>query len=227
VAASELEELRPDGHSYLAGPGILRSFGPDYAHDVRNVSGAPDISIHAYSPPLTEMKEYELDGAELIPRNGARRQMATVNQKSPTQTQEVDDQGDDSRVQQLLRMARAWLRCMSPEEALEAMAKGDAALVDIRPASQRAIEGNIPGALVVERNVLEWRFDPSSTARLPIASGPDLQVIVFFSQGYASSLAAADLQAQGLWRATDIIGGFQAWRARDLPTEPPSGACEG
>jgi rhodanese-related sulfurtransferase len=227
VATGELEELRPGGCTYLVAPGQSRSFGPDYAHDVRKASNAPAISIHAYSPPLLEMNEYELDSGQLIPRNGGRRQVETVIEKSQTRTHEAEDQVDNSRVERLLTSARARLRRMSPDEAFEAVAKANAVLVDIRPASQRAIEGSIPGALVVERNVLEWRFDPSSTARLPIARSPDLQVIVFCSQGYASSLAAADLQDIGLWRATDIIGGFQAWRAAGLPTEPPGRIREG
>jgi rhodanese-related sulfurtransferase len=121
----------------------------------------------------------------------------------------------------VLALARSRLRRLAPKDAFEAAAEGNAVLVETRPASRRAAEGGIPGALVVERNVLEWRFDPNSTARLPIASSPDLQVIVLCSQGYASSLTAADLQDIGLWRATDIIGGFQAWHARGLPTEAP------
>jgi rhodanese-related sulfurtransferase len=88
--------------------------------------------------------------------------------------------------------------------------------VDIRPAAQRAAEGEIPGALIVERNVLEWRFDPACAARLPIARY-DLQVIVVCSEGYTSSLAAAALQDLGLTRATDLAGGFQAWAASRLP----------
>ena len=76
----------------------------------------------------------------------------------------------------------------------------------------------IPGSLVIERNVLEWRLDPSSDARLDEARGYDVRVIVFCSQGYTSSLAAASLQDLGLWRATDIEGGFLRWRAAGLPT---------
>jgi rhodanese-related sulfurtransferase len=83
-------------------------------------------------------------------------------------------------------------------------------VVDIRPAAQRAVEGELPGALVVERNVLEWRFDPASASRLPIADY-DLQLIVMCSEGYTSSLAAASLQDLGIHRATDVIGGYQAW----------------
>jgi rhodanese-related sulfurtransferase len=86
-----------------------------------------------------------------------------------------------------------------------------AVVVDIRPAAQRAAEGELPGALVVERNVLEWRFDPASDAALPIASY-DLQVVVLCQEGYTSSLAAAALQDLGVHRATDVIGGYAAWR---------------
>jgi rhodanese-related sulfurtransferase len=92
-----------------------------------------------------------------------------------------------------------------------------AVLVDIRPAAQRAIEGSVPGALVVERNVLEWRFDPASDARLPQATGYGVEVIVLCSEGYTSSLAADALRSLGLHRATDVIGGFHAWVAVGLP----------
>jgi rhodanese-related sulfurtransferase len=124
-------------------------------------------------------------------------------------------------IEQVLSAARTRLRRLSPDEAYEAVTKTEAILVDIRPESQRAIEGSIAGALVVERNVLEWRFDPASSARLPVATDHDLQVIVFCSEGYASSLAAAALQDIGLHRATDIVGGFHAWRAAGLPFAPP------
>jgi rhodanese-related sulfurtransferase len=123
-------------------------------------------------------------------------------------------------IEQVLAAARTRLLRLSPHEAFEAMATTGAILVDIRPVGQRAVEGTIPGALIVERNVLEWRFDPASSARLPIAADHDIQVIVFCSEGYASSLAAAALQDLGLRRATDVVGGFHAWRAADLPTVP-------
>jgi rhodanese-related sulfurtransferase len=116
----------------------------------------------------------------------------------------------------LLATARAGLLRLDPPRAASAWA-GGAVLVDIRPAAQRAEEGDVPGAMLVERNVLEWRFDPVSEARLPIASY-DLHVIVLCSEGYTSSLAAAALQQVGVGRATDVIGGFQAWRAAGLPT---------
>jgi rhodanese-related sulfurtransferase len=98
----------------------------------------------------------------------------------------------------VLAAARARLRRLSPEDVYEAVSTASAVLVDIRPAAQRALEGSIAGALVVERNALEWRFDPASSTRLPVATGYDVQVIVFCSEGYTSSLAAAALQDLGL-----------------------------
>ena len=118
-------------------------------------------------------------------------------------------------IDQVLAEARTRLDRLTPRQALRAAAAG-AVLVDIRPAAQRAAEGQIPGALIVERNVLEWRFDPASAARLPQA-GYDLQVVIFCSEGYTSSLAAAALQDLGIRRATDLAGGFLAWQAAGLP----------
>jgi rhodanese-related sulfurtransferase len=118
-------------------------------------------------------------------------------------------------VDEMLATARARLTRLGPVAAYKA-AQGGALLVDIRPARQRAAEGEIPGASIVERNVLEWRFDPASSARLPVAAY-DLQVIVFCSEGYTSSLAAASLRDLGLHRATDLDGGFRAWQAAGLP----------
>jgi len=115
----------------------------------------------------------------------------------------------------LLDRSRSRLQRVSPAEASRASAAG-AVLVDIRPALQRATHGELPGALVIERNVLEWRLDPASEARLPIAAY-DLEVIVLCQEGYASSLAAATLQELGLHRATDVIGGFRAWTEEGLP----------
>ncbi|MET0694605.1 MAG: rhodanese-like domain-containing protein [Propionibacteriaceae bacterium] len=114
-------------------------------------------------------------------------------------------------IDQVLEDSRRQLIRLTPDEAYQAWAAG-AVLVDIRPAAQRATEGELPGALLVERNVLEWRFDPASDARLPIA-GYDLQVIVLCQEGYTSSLAAAALQDLGVHRATDVIGGYAAWLA--------------
>ena len=121
-------------------------------------------------------------------------------------------------IDEVLAGARSRLRRLTPHEAREAVAAG-ALLVDIRPERQRAAEGEIPGALTIERNVLEWRFDPASDARLPIAHH-DLHVVVVCSEGYTSSLAAASLQDLGVHRATDLAGGFLAWRAAGLPWRP-------
>jgi rhodanese-related sulfurtransferase len=120
--------------------------------------------------------------------------------------------GPGRSIDEILAAARARLARVTPAEV-----PGDAVLVDIRPAAQRASEGSIPGALIVERNVLEWRFDPRSDARLPIADRYDLPVVVFCSEGYTSSLAAVALQDLGLHLATDLDGGFQAWKRAGLP----------
>ena len=120
-------------------------------------------------------------------------------------------------IDDLLAEARQRIVRVTPLEAAARIADG-AYLVDIRPAAQRRREGEVPGSLIVERNVLEWRFDPASDARLPEATGYDVDVIVLCSEGYTSSLAADALRSLGLHRATDVIGGFLAWAADGLPT---------
>jgi len=129
-------------------------------------------------------------------------------------------------IDEMLAAARARLHRLTPEEAFAEFSRG-AVLIDIRPHAQRAREGGIPGAVIVERNVLEWRFDPASDARLPWVDGYGQQVIVFCSEGYTSSLAAAALQELGLASATDIAGGFAAWAADGLPVCPPESAGPG
>jgi rhodanese-related sulfurtransferase len=127
-------------------------------------------------------------------------------------------------IDDVLAEARGRLNRLSPEETQDAVL-GGALLVDIRPQLNREIEGELPGAVVIERNVLEWRLDPASDARLPIASY-ELQVVIVCNEGYTSSLAAAALQDLGIRRATDLVGGFRAWRAAGLPTSSthaPSG----
>ena len=120
-------------------------------------------------------------------------------------------------IDQMLAAARARLRRLGPVQAAEAVSRG-ALLVDIRPEWQRRAEGGIPDALVIERNHLEWRLDPTSDARIEEATDHDIAVVVVCSEGYTSSLAAASLQELGLHRATDLVGGFHAWRAAGLPT---------
>ncbi len=119
-------------------------------------------------------------------------------------------------IDEMLSAARGRLRRLDPHETRRAVA-GGAVLVDIRPAAQRAEHGEIPGAIVIERNVLEWRLDPRSDARLSFTRY-DLDVIVTCQEGYTSSLAAAALQDLGLHRATDLAGGFRAWQEAGLPT---------
>jgi rhodanese-related sulfurtransferase len=116
----------------------------------------------------------------------------------------------------MLAAARSGLQRLTPAQAHDAVVAG-ALLVDIRPGWQREEEGEVPGALVVERNHLEWRFDPESDSRLPEVTGYEQQVIVLCSEGYTSSLAAAALQTLGLRNATDVIGGFRSWRVQRLP----------
>jgi rhodanese-related sulfurtransferase len=120
-------------------------------------------------------------------------------------------------IDDLLAAARVRLQRLGPIAVAAALDNG-AVLIDIRPAAQRAEYGEIPGAIVIERNVLEWRLDPRSGARLPFADRYDLEVIVTCQEGYTSSLAAAALQDLGLRRATDLDGGYAAWRAAGLPT---------
>jgi rhodanese-related sulfurtransferase len=119
-------------------------------------------------------------------------------------------------IAEVLDRARSRLRRLTPVEALAALGRG-AVIVDIRPAAQRALEGDLSVALVIERNVLEWRFDPASGAALPIADH-DLEVVVLCQEGYTSSLAAAALQDLGIHRATDVVGGYRAWLGAGLPT---------
>ena len=119
-------------------------------------------------------------------------------------------------IDELLEDARRGLRRAAARDAAEAVDRG-ALLVDTRPVAQRERDGEIPGALIVDRNVLEWRLDPASAHRVPEVHDHDQQVIVVCNEGFASSLAAATLQELGLRNATDLIGGFQAWRAAGLP----------
>jgi rhodanese-related sulfurtransferase len=117
-----------------------------------------------------------------------------------------------SRIDAVLESARAKLTRIEARDVPAALERG-ALLVDIRPAAQRALEGDVAAALVIERNVLEWRLDPTSDARLPEAVGDDVEWIVLCSEGYTSSLAAASLVDLGLHRATDVIGGYHALKS--------------
>lgn len=118
-------------------------------------------------------------------------------------------------IDDLLAEARARLVRLSPREALAAQASG-ALLIDTRSERDRRSEGAIPGAIAIERTVLEWRLDPASGASIPEASY-DAHIVIVCNDGYSSSLAAATLQDIGIARATDMIGGFRAWKIARLP----------
>jgi rhodanese-related sulfurtransferase len=127
-----------------------------------------------------------------------------------------------STIDELLAQVRGRIDRVHPAEAAERLAAG-ALLVDTRPWEQRRRDGEVPGAVVVDRNVLEWRLDPASPWRIPEATGYDVEVIVLCNQGYSSSLVADTLRTLGLHRAVDVIGGFEAWAAAGLPSVPVSG----
>jgi rhodanese-related sulfurtransferase len=122
-----------------------------------------------------------------------------------------------SRVDEVLTLARSRLRRVTPAELAEL--PGDHLLVDIRPLHNRVADGEIPGAVPIERIVLEWRLDPGGSHRLPGFTA-DTTVVVFCNEGWASSLAARDLQDVGLPNATDLVGGFRAYRDAGLPVHP-------
>lgn len=125
-------------------------------------------------------------------------------------------------IEEHLAAVRAGLRRLTPAEAAQAAA-GGALLVDIRYGALRDRDGTIPGSVIVERNELEWRLDPASPHRVAGATSHDLTMVLICNEGYASSLAAVALHALGLSAATDLVGGFQAWRAAGLPVTPPDG----
>jgi rhodanese-related sulfurtransferase len=123
------------------------------------------------------------------------------------------------RIDELLAEARAGLVRLSPAEALAATERGEAVVVDIREAERRERDGRVPGAVEIDRNVLEWRCAPESEWRDERVSDPGRVVVVMCNEGYQSSLAAAGLKRLGLARATDMEGGFQGWRAAGLPVD--------
>jgi rhodanese-related sulfurtransferase len=123
-----------------------------------------------------------------------------------------------ANVDVLLAQARERLERVTPEEA-DVRRRAGALLIDVRLDEQRRDDGTIPGAIVLSLNHIEWRLDPTSPTRIPEATGTDVDIVVLCDEGYVSSLAAARLHDLGLTRATDMIGGFQAWRAAGLPVE--------
>ncbi|MDO8361935.1 MAG: rhodanese-like domain-containing protein [Actinomycetota bacterium] len=126
------------------------------------------------------------------------------------------DAGSRRSIEQVLADARAGLDRVEPARLAGERASG-ALIIDIRPVEQRSRDGELPGAVVIDRNVLEWRLDPTCEHRIADASDYDRRIVIVCNEGYQSSLAAAQLRVLGLHRATDLIGGFQAWL--ELATE--------
>jgi rhodanese-related sulfurtransferase len=123
---------------------------------------------------------------------------------------------DGAAIDALLTRARSGLDRVPPERVAVEVEAG-AVVVDMRPVEQRERDGAFPGAVVVDRNVLEWRLDPSSPHRLPIAVDRDVRYLLVCNEGYSSSLAADSLRELGLIHTADVIGGFRAWAADGLP----------
>jgi len=125
-------------------------------------------------------------------------------------------------VDAVLAKSRAGIRRLSPAETVAATQRG-ALVIDTRTESQRREQGELPGVLVIDRTVLEWRLDPASEAAIPEAVDYDVEIVVVCRQGYSSSLAALSLRSVGLWRATDMEGGVEAWQRAGLAmcTAPP------
>lgn len=186
--------------------GETARFGPAYVHDVRNDLEDPAVSVHAYSPPLTQMHYYDIEDGEL-------RRLATSWTDDPETVAPTY-----ASVEHMLETARSTITRFTPQEAVAELAAG-AHLVDIRPAFQRESDGVVPGAVLVERNHLEWRLHPTSDARLPFVT-PGQKWIVLCNEGYTSSLAAASLVSLGI-QAADVVGGIQAWKAAGLPVAIP------
>ncbi len=115
-------------------------------------------------------------------------------------------------IDELLVEARRGVDRVPPAGLAREIANG-ALVVDTRPADQRERDGDLPGAVVIDRNVLEWRLDPTSPDRIPAVTGYDVRIVVVCNEGYSSTLAAATLRRLGLHQATDLVGGFQAWLA--------------
>jgi rhodanese-related sulfurtransferase len=233
---SLLEQYRvPSGRrlsSRRLDAGQAVAFGPAHVHDVAHGGEGSAISIHAYSPPLVAMTYYTstdygliaretvaIDGPEgSRGRGGAETALANATASAARLTSDELPAGAPG-IDELLTEARSGLRRLRPEAAFAALTDG-AVLVDIRPLEQRIVEGEVPGAIIIGRNVLEWRLDPRSEAKIPALARTDQQIIVMCSEGYASTLAAASLRRIGLAEATDLDGGFQAWRAAGLPSRP-------
>lgn len=144
----------------------------------------------------------------------AERLSALTRTEQSTPSAETPEHRGTNGIDAFLTQVQAGLDRVAPEQLAAEIAAG-ALVVDTRPVEQRDRDGELPGAVVIDRNVLEWRLDPTSTHVIDAVSGPDHRVVLVCNEGYSSSLAAAGLRRLGLSRATDLAGGFQAWRRLD------------
>ena len=210
-----LEQLRTGGGHRVRTRRLFASekafFGPAHVHNVSHSGTAPAVSVHAYSPPLVTMTYYELTPAGLV----ANETVMVTSPEGPRR--ELRRHRSLQGIDDLLAESRREIERLDPRSAYRAVLEG-ATLVDIRPVEQRREEGEVPGSMIIGRNVLEWRLDPRSDARIVELARYDARVIVLCSEGYASSLAAVSLRHLGLRHATDVDGGFRAWKAAGLPT---------
>ncbi|MFC7494400.1 MULTISPECIES: rhodanese-like domain-containing protein [unclassified Nocardioides] len=190
-------------------------FDAHYVHDVCNRREQPAVSVHAYSPPIRLMRYYDSSDGSLL-------RWAASWTDDPEQPAPAREAAFAS-IEEMLAAARGTLDRLTPEQA-ERAARDGAQLVDIRPEWQRRADGEIPGAIVIERNHLEWRVHHDSDARLSLAT-QGRRWVIYCTEGYTSSLAAATLVSLGL-DATDIIGGIHGWRQAGLPTVPGSTQVE-
>lgn len=194
------------------GPGRSIGFDGGRAHRIRNLGSGNAASVHAYSPPLLPVRHFaDLTDAPPLPHIAALDTAAGATTRSAPTAPDAGPAGVDH----LLAGSRAELDRVPPHTAARLQQQGTM-IIDIRPQSDRLAEGEIPGALTVERIVLEWRLDPSSAHRLD-GLRPDQSVVLVCNEGYASSLAATQARGLGLTHATDLEGGFRAWKAAGLP----------
>ena len=186
--------------------------GPAHVHDIVNAGPARATSIHVYSPPLRFMTFYDPVGRPSHPHRagGRRRAGAAAWTPRPSCTPREQPVVESSAVERVLHSVRSRLDRVAVEDLADEVTAG-ALVVDIRPEVNRDAEGELRGAVVIERIHLEWRLDPTSPDRIAEAV-PGRRVVVVCNEGYASSLAAASLRLVGVDRATDLIGGYRAWR---------------
>jgi rhodanese-related sulfurtransferase len=188
------------------GRGECVAVGRGVVHEVRT-GGGEALSVHIYSPPLSRMEFFD-DQAERVLF------VEPVDQAvdAVVVTERPVDASSSGGLEAVLDQARKRIAPrIEPEDLAAAMARG-ALLVDTRPQDLREQDGELEGAVVIDRNVLEWRLDPWGTHRISGASDPDRPVVVVCDEGYASTLAAAALLDIGRRNVTDLAGGYQAWK---------------